>query len=42
MYTLGWYQLYDEAPNAMNNDMNWGLLTYDGLPKPAYFAFKRG
>jgi hypothetical protein len=42
VYTLGWYQLYDEPPNARNDQMHWGLLTHDGQKKPAYYAFKRG
>jgi hypothetical protein len=42
VYTLGWFYLYDEAPNATNNEMDWGLLTSAGQKKPAYFAFKNG
>jgi hypothetical protein len=42
VFTLGWYQLYDEPPNPRGDQMHWGLLTHDGTPKPAYFAFKRG
>jgi hypothetical protein len=42
VYTLGWFYLYDEAPNATNNEMDWGLLTSTGQKKPAYFAFKNG
>jgi hypothetical protein len=42
VYTLGWFQLYDEAPNGAGNEMNWGLLTHTGAKKPAYFAFKNG
>jgi hypothetical protein len=42
VYTLGWFYLYDEQPNAAGNQNNWGLLTYNGTPKPAYYAFKNG
>jgi hypothetical protein len=42
VYTLGWFYLYDEAPNPTHNEMDWGLLTSDGAKKPAYFAFKNG
>jgi hypothetical protein len=42
IFTLGWFELYDEAPNAEGTEVNRGLLTYDGNKKPAYFAFKNG
>jgi hypothetical protein len=42
IYTLGWFQLYDEAPNGKGTEVNRGLLTYDGKKKLAYFAFKNG
>lgn len=42
IYTLGWFELYDEAPNSRGNEVNRGLLTYNGHPKPAYYAFKNG
>ena len=35
---MGWYQLIDYPP-APNNP-NWGLLGYNGAPKPAYAAFQ--
>lgn len=42
IYTLGWYTLYDEQPNGMGSQNNWGLLTPSGDRKPAYFAFRNG
>jgi hypothetical protein len=42
IYTLGWFELYDEAPNDEGTEVNRGLLTYQGHPKPAYYAFKNG
>lgn len=42
VYTLGWFQLHDEAPDGKGTEVNRGLLTYDGRKKPAYFAFKAG
>ena len=42
IYTLGWFQLEDEAPNGAGTEVNRGLLTYKGVKKPAYYAFKAG
>jgi hypothetical protein len=42
IYTLGWYSLYDDPPNAAGDEVNRGLLTYRGKKKPAYWAYKRG
>ena len=42
IYTLGWYALYDDPPNAAGDEVNRGLLTYRGKKKPAYWAYKRG
>lgn len=42
IYTLGWFELYDEAPNGEGTEVNRGLLTYQHHPKPAYYAFKDG
>ncbi len=46
IYTMGWFQPFDEPPNGPNgqhrDDMHWGLLDYLGNPKPAYFAFRDG
>ncbi len=40
IFTLGWFELYDEAPNAEGTEVNRGLMTYTHHPKPAYYAFK--
>jgi hypothetical protein len=40
IYTLGWFDLYDEAPDGKGTEVNRGLLTYDGVRKPAYYVFK--
>jgi hypothetical protein len=42
IYTLGWFSLYDDPPNAAGDEVNRGLLTYRGKKKPAYWAYKRG
>jgi hypothetical protein len=42
IHTFGWYQLYDQPPNAQGNQVNWGLLDWQGEPKPAFRVFKRG
>ena len=42
MYTLGWFQLYDQAPKPNNLQADWGLLDWRGNRKPAYRAFKNG
>jgi hypothetical protein len=46
IYSLGWFSLYDEPPNGPNGDqgdeVNRGLLDWQGRRKPAYRVFKRG
>ena len=42
IYTLGWYALYDDPPNAKGDEVNRGLLTHRGRKKPAYRAYRRG
>jgi hypothetical protein len=46
IYALGWIALYDEKPSdpsgAPGDEVNRGLLEWDGDQKPAYRAFKRG
>jgi hypothetical protein len=46
IYALGWFSLYDQAPNgpggAPGDETNWGLLDWLGNPKPAYHVYKRG
>ena len=41
IYTLGWFSLLDEAPRPRGDENNRGLMTYRGVKKPSYFAFKR-
>ena len=36
---MGWYQLIDYPPTPSNNP-TWGLLEYDGDPKPVFDAYK--
>ncbi len=42
IFTLGWFELFDEEPNGIGTEVNRGLLTYTGHPKPAFYAFKNG
>jgi hypothetical protein len=42
IHTFGWYQLYDQPPNAQGDQVNWGLLDWQGEPKPAFRAFRQG
>ena len=46
IYTLGWFQLYDQAPNGPGgrpgDEANWGLLDWQGAEKPSYRAFREG
>lgn len=42
IYTLGWYELYDEEPRPRGDEVNRGLLTIEGKPKPSYKAYKNG
>lgn len=46
IYALGWIALYDEPPNGPNgapgDEVNRGLLEWDGDRKPSYRAFRRG
>ena len=42
IYTLGWFSLYDDPPRPRGDEVNRGLLTFDGQKKPAYFAYQRG
>lgn len=37
---MGWYQLLDEAPPGPEALTN-GLMTYNGQPKPAFYAYAR-
>lgn len=40
--TLGWIHLRDEPPDGDKRVVNGGLLTYDAVPKPGFWAFIRG
>ncbi|MGH7317000.1 MAG: hypothetical protein ACREJS_12135 [Candidatus Rokuibacteriota bacterium] len=46
IYSFGWFELYDQRPNdprgAPGDEVNRGLLEWDGDRKPSYGAFKRG
>ena len=37
---LGWIPLLDEPPTVPNGTTT-GLMTWDGQPKPAYYAYRR-
>lgn len=39
---LGWWTALDDKPNKRGDEGAFGLLDYQGNPKPAYLAFKRG
>ncbi len=36
---LGWYDLYDEAPTVPGH-LTLGLMSWQGKPKPAFYAYK--
>jgi len=40
IYSLGYFQAYDEAERSDKGHETWGLLTNDGKKKPGYFAFR--
>jgi hypothetical protein len=40
VYTMGWYQLFDQPPNGAGDQVNFGLLDYKGNKKPSYYAYK--
>jgi hypothetical protein len=42
IYTLGYHTLLDEPPNANGDEVLRGLMDYQGVAKPGYFAFKSG
>jgi hypothetical protein len=42
VYTFGWFTLLDQPPNPAGDEVNWGLLTWDFVKKPAYFTFRDG
>jgi hypothetical protein len=42
IYSVGWFTLYDDPPNAKNDQVDRGLLDQFGNKKPAYDAYKNG
>jgi hypothetical protein len=42
IHAMGYFSLYDDAPNGRGDEVNRGLLDYQGNKKPAYEAFKQG
>ncbi len=40
--TFVYFSLYDQPPAADGYESNWGLLDWQGNPKPAFDAFARG
>jgi hypothetical protein len=42
IYALGWFSLYDDPPDGNRDEVNRGLLTWTGLKKPAFDAYRRG
>jgi hypothetical protein len=42
IYALGWIALYDEKPNGRGDEVNRGLLEWDGDQKPSYRAYRQG
>jgi hypothetical protein len=42
IYSLGWLSLYDDPPRPGGDEVNRGLMEYDGQRKPAFRAYARG
>ena len=42
VYSFGYLGLFDEAARPDDQQVRWGLLDPDGMPKPAFDAFRRG
>jgi hypothetical protein len=42
IYTFGYLGLYDDAPRPNGDQVERGLLQFDGTQKPAYAAFRDG
>jgi hypothetical protein len=40
LYTLGWHALYDEAPRPAGDEVNRGLIDYEGNRKPAFKSYR--
>jgi hypothetical protein len=42
IYSLGWFSLYDDPPQADGREVNRGLIDWRGKRKPSYFVYKSG
>jgi len=42
IHTLGYLGLYDDPPRPSGDEVNRGLLDWEGHRKPGYFAYRRG
>jgi hypothetical protein len=42
LHTLGWIGLYDDPPRPGGDEVNRGLIDYQGRRKPAFYAFRDG
>ena len=42
LYTLGWIALYDDPPLASGDEVNRGLLDYQGRRKRSFYAYRDG
>jgi hypothetical protein len=41
IYTMGWFALMDEPPRPDGLENTRGLMTYRGVRKPSFYAYKR-
>jgi hypothetical protein len=42
IYTMAWFSLYDDPPNARHNEVAHGLIDQEGVRKPAFYAYRDG
>ncbi len=42
IHTLGWLSLYDDPPRLAGDEVNRGLIDFQGRKKPSYWAFRGG
>ena len=42
LYSLGWHALLDDPPRPTGDEVNRGLMDYQGRPKPAFYAYRDG
>ena len=42
LYTLGWHALYDDPPRPAGDEVNRGLIDYQGRRKPAFYVYRDG